>query len=205
MKRNGKISAVIRRLTRSLTAELEKKDAVREKALKDCRQLTRQAARAIQYIHQGEIFAAENTIRETLSLLTDTRSRLKNYPEIAFAGFLHNAEKEVVEAVVFLHCIRKKKFPEPEEFGFDSISYLHGLAESTGELRRFILDGLRKTKHFQWEYYLTLMDTIYSFLINFSFSESLTANLRRQVDYVRSILEKTRSEVTLASLFARKK
>lgn len=205
MKRKEKISAVIKRLTRVLTAELEKKDAVREKALKDCREITRQAARAIQYVHQGQISAAENTIRETLSLLTDTKTNLKNYPEIAFAGFLHNAEKEVVEAVVFLSCIQKRKFPEPPEFGFNSISYLHGLAESTGELRRFILDGLRKTEHFQWEYYLAVMDTIYSFLINFSFSDSLTANLRRQIDHVRSILEKTRSEVTLASLFARKK
>ncbi|HOJ40771.1 MAG TPA: haloacid dehalogenase, partial [bacterium] len=135
-----------------------------------------------------------------LSLLKKTRKVLVGYPEISFAGFLHNAEKELVEAVVLLRYLSAREIPAPEEFGFDPISYLHGLAESTGELRRYLLDALRRQPDFDGEECLKVMDAIYFFLTNFTFPDALTRSLRRQVDYVRGILEKTRADVTLAVL-----
>ena len=44
------------------------------------------------------------------------------------------------------------------------------------------------------------MDEIYYFVLEFQYTDALTRGLRRQVDYMRGIIERTRSEVTSAIL-----
>ncbi|MCM8768344.1 MAG: hypothetical protein NC911_01470 [Candidatus Omnitrophica bacterium] len=204
MVKESKLVSPLKKTEGKLIAFLKKEDTVREKALRNCREITRLAARAIQELHQGRQESAERTIKQAFLLLKESKKILRFYPEIIYSGFLHSAEKEVVEAVVFQRCVLQKAIPCPEEFGFDPISYLHGLAESTGELRRFILDGVRKKRDFPGEMYLEMMDAIYSFLTGFFFPDALTRSLRHQIDYVRGILEKTRAEVTFLVIQSRK-
>ncbi|MCM8820492.1 MAG: translin family protein [Candidatus Omnitrophica bacterium] len=183
-----------------LKAFFEKEDRAREESLKLCREIGRLAADSIKKIHQRHYDKAEAEIKEAIKLLEKTRKLLKPFPEIMYAGFLHSSEKELVEAIVTLSIIRDKNIPEPERYNFDYKSYLHGLCESTGEIRRHILDEIRKGKIDDCEKMLNIMDEIYFFLLNFQFTDAITRSLRRQVDYVRGILEKTRSEVTMAKL-----
>ena len=155
-------------------------------------------------MHQKLYDKAEAGINEGLQLLEKARKVLTPFPEIMYAGFLHSSEKELAEAVITLGIIRDKAIPDPERYKFDYKSYLHGLCESTGEIRRHILDELREGRIKDSEKMLDTMDKIYFFLLNFQFTDAITRSLRRQVDYVRIMLERTRSEVTMAKIYLRK-
>ena len=189
--------ATARRRIRSF---LDREDAAREKGLKACREIIRCAGSAIQSIHRERHEEARKRIDEGLSLLAETRKNLESYPEIRYAGFLHSAEKEIIEALTTFSVITEHSFPDMGKYEFDPVSYLHGIAESVGELRRHLLDGLRRGKIGEAESFLETMDEIYYFLVSFDYPHAITRSLRRQVDYVRSMLERTRSDVTLAVL-----
>jgi len=126
----------------------------------------------------------------------------EKYPEIYYQGFLHQTEKEVIEALTTLKIIKEQDIPEIDSF--DPISYLHGISESVGEVRRHLLDKMREGKKCDFENYLKIMDEIYYFLLNFPYNDAITRSLRRQVDYVRTIIEKTRGEITTYYLFKKK-
>lgn len=193
----------MKKLENKLKNLFEKEDSAREKALKLSRDIGRMSADSIKKIHQRRYSDAEKEIKEALGVLGDAKVVLKDFPEMRYAGFLHSAEKELAEAVITLHIIKDGRVPVPDEYGFDYKSYLHGLCESNGELRRYMLDEIRKGNLTQCEKMLEMMDDIYFFLLNFQYTDAVTRSLRRQVDYVRSMLERARSEVTLARIMPR--
>lgn len=176
----------------------ENEDRIREESLRITREITRISKKSISELHKGRYKFAERYINKAIEELNILKKKLKKYPEIYYAGFLHLCEKEVIEAIISLYLIRKKEIPRPEKYNFDLISFLHGLSESTGELRRYILDNIRKGKIDGIEDYLEIMDIIYNFLLNFNYPENITRSLRRQIDYVRGIVERTRSDITYA-------
>lgn len=190
----------MKKLEKKLKNFFEQEDAAREKSLKLSREVGRMAADSIKKIHQRFYGEAEKEMKEAFSFLKSAKKILKSFPEIMYAGYLHAAEKELAEAVITFNIIKNGEIPSPEEYGFDYKSYLHGLCECNGELRRYMLDEIRKGEIEKCEKMLTVMDDIYFFLLNFQYTDAITRSLRRQVDYVRSMLERARSEVTLAKI-----
>jgi translin len=77
-------------------------------------------------------------------------------------------------------------------------AYLNGLAEAVGEMRRYVLDRLRRGDVATGERLLAVMDDIYSQLITVDFPNAITGGLRRQTDMVRGVLERTRGDLTTA-------
>ena len=75
---------------------------------------------------------------------------------------------------------------------------LNGLAEAVGEMRRYVLDMLRRGEVDGCERLLGAMDDIYSLLVTLDYPDALTGGLRRTTDSTRGILEKTRGDLTLA-------
>jgi translin len=67
-----------------------------------------------------------------------------------------------------------------------------------GELRRYLLDGMRKGDLSQGEELLSAMDDIYNTLVTMDFPDAITGGLRHTTDMVRGVLERTRSDLTLA-------
>ncbi|MFQ5826288.1 MAG: haloacid dehalogenase, partial [Dehalococcoidia bacterium] len=80
-----------------------------------------------------------------------------------------------------------------------SAAYLNGMGEAVGELRRYILDAIRRGDLAPGEELLAAMDDIYGVLVTMDFPDALTGGLRRTTDSVRGILERTRGDITLAS------
>ena len=76
--------------------------------------------------------------------------------------------------------------------------YLGGLADTVGELRRYILDRLRRDDFTRCEQTLEAMDEIYTILVTMDFPDAVTRGLRRSTDMVRGILERTRGDLTVA-------
>jgi translin len=80
--------------------------------------------------------------------------------------------------------------------GREANTWLNGLAEAATELRRRILDIIRHDHSDEAEVLLQAMDQIYSILVTFDFSDSVTGGLRRRTDTVRAVLERTRGDIT---------
>ncbi len=171
------------------------KDAAREKALPLCRDVIRHSSLAIRAVHRQEFEEA----RHSLHAAQDILAQIDETPDIEFkhAGFIKDAQKEFAEGSITLAIVKHESIPGPEELKVDPAAYLNGLGEAVGELRRYLLDGMRRNDLSKSEDFLEVMDDIYSILVTMDFPDAITGGLRRTTDVVRGILEKTRSDLTL--------
>ncbi|MBM4447225.1 MAG: haloacid dehalogenase [Chloroflexi bacterium] len=174
------------------------KDAAREKALRLSREVIRYSANAIRAVHRQEKVIAEQLLSSARALLEElVNDVLQNNDEFAHAGFVHDAQKEFAEASTTLAIVDGKSLPEPEALRISYPAYLNGLGEAVGELRRYLLDSLRRNDLSRCEELLAVMDDIYAVLMTMDFPEGVTYGLRRTSDAVRGILERTRGDLTL--------
>jgi translin len=178
--------------------DFEKRNTVRDKALGQARQLTRFAAHAIRAIHRSEIDQAQSILAEACTLVAAIREDLAGFPDLFFAGYTQDALKEYAEANITCALIQGKALPLPEDLELSYSTYMNGLAETTGELRRRCLDLLRKGYSPEAERLLGLMDEIYSMLVTLDYPDAITDGLRRHTDLVRGIVERTRADLTLS-------
>lgn len=170
----------------------------RDEALKQARQLTRACSLAIRAVHRDDMEAMEANLAEAHSLADFLRNDLKAHPELFFAGYTQDSLKEYVEANVTCALIQNQPLQPPEELGVEDATYLNGLAEVVGELRRRTLDILRSGYSEEAERLLGYMDEIYSVLVTIDYPDAITNGLRRQTDLARGIIEKTRGDVTFS-------
>ena len=172
--------------------------AMRDQALGEARQLTRACSLAIRAVHRGDKEVMEGHLRDARSLADKLRNDLTNHPDLFFAGYTQDALKEFVEASVTCALIQSQPLQTPEELHVEEATYLNGLAEVVGELRRRILDILRSGYSQEAERLLDFMDEIYSVLVTMDYPDAITNGLRRQTDLARGIIEKTRGDVTFS-------
>jgi len=171
---------------------------MREQALGRARQLTRACSLAIRAVHRDDKEVMEAHLTEASSLAEKLRSDLVNYPELYYAGYTQDSLKEFVEANVTCALIQNHPLQTPQELRVEDATYLNGLAEVVGELRRRTLDILRHGYSQEAERLLSCMDEIYSVLVTMDYPDAITNGLRRQTDLARGIIEKTRGDVTFS-------
>ncbi len=188
------LEAMVQRIRSNLAA----KDAAREKALRLCREVIRSSANAIRAVHRGEFDHSRSLLDAAHHFLDEVNETLAQHDDLRYAGFVHDAQKEYAEGSITLKLVLGEALPEPETLGVRYAAYLHGMAEAAGELRRHLLDAIRKGDASRCEELLSIMDEIYNVLVTMDFPDALTFGLRRTTDIVRGILEKTRSDLTLA-------
>jgi translin len=176
----------------------EDKDEAREKSLRLSRNIIRLSGRAIKSIHREQYNDAELLIEDISKLNNEILSLLKIHPDIYHAGFVENAQTEYAEAAIIYHLLTENRIPEPAELNVEDSAFLLGLGDVVGELRRIILDLIRKDKPYDGEKYLEIMDEIFSTIILFDFPDALSKGLRHKGDVARSLVEKTRGDLTIA-------
>jgi translin len=173
------------------------KDTAREKVLPLCREVIRYSSNAIRAVHRQEFDEANGLLKQALNLLNEAEKAVNGYSELGHAGSFRDAQKELAEAAITLALVTKKQTPSPDELGIDFAAYLNGLGEAVGELRRYLLDSIRRDDLSRCEELLAIMDDIYNVLVTMDFPDAITGGLRRTTDVVRGILERTRSDLTL--------
>lgn len=172
--------------------------AMRDQALSQARQLTRACSLAIRAVHRDDKEAMEAQLAEARKLADILRDELKDHPDLFYAGYTQDSLKEFVEANVTCALIQNQPLLTPEELFVEEATYLNGLAEVVGELRRRTLDILRSGYSEEAERLLNYMDEIYSVLVTMDYPDAITNGLRRQTDLARGIIEKTRGDVTFS-------
>jgi len=185
-------------ITEEIRNKLAAKDEAREKMLPLCRDSIRYSSTAIRAVHRQEFGEAQKQVESARKVLAGAEKAVAGYRELANTGTVRDAQKELAEANITLALVTGKKIPGPEELGVDNAAYLNGLGEAVGEIRRYLLDSMRKGNLSRGEELLSVMDDIYSVLVTMDFPDALTGGLRRTTDMVRGVLEKTRSDLTLA-------
>ena len=174
------------------------KNSARDTAIAASRELIRHCSEAIRAVHRREWENAEAKLAVAQQAADDLRAVVANYPDLYHSGYTGDALKEVVEAFATYAIIRDRPLPTPESLHVEGDVYVNGLAEAATELRRFILDILRREDGDarEAERLLDWMDAIYDQLVTFDFPDAITGDLRRRTDVVRGVLERTRGDLT---------
>lgn len=185
-------------ITERIRLSFDARTAARDQALAQARSLTRFCSQTIRAVHREETATAEQNLNEARSLVDAIQTGLAQYPDLYHAGYTQDALKEYAEARIVFSLILGDGLPSPEDLGLEYATYLKGLAETAGELRRRCLDILRHGYSDEAERLLGNMDDIYSVLVTMDYPDAITGGLRRLTDIVRSINERTRGDMTLS-------
>ena len=193
----------LRGLVDGIIADLAATNAAREVGLPACRRVIRSSGSSIRAVHRLDPAAAAALADEAEAALREAQTALAPHPAVAFAGFLHDAEKEYAEARLTAELIAGDALSGPEALRVQPASWLRGLAEGASELRRHLLDRLRDGDLARGEELLGVMDDVYDALVVIDYPDAITNGLRRTLDALRAVLERTRGDVTTTVLQTR--
>jgi translin len=177
--------------------ELREKEEVREKVQTAMRRATRLSKQAILFTHQERHRDAKKLLKEAGELFTELLGIAKDHPDMVYMGMVDAAFQEYAEAQTLLHLVEENRFIGPTELGVPAVSYVLGLADVIGELRRRALDSLRKGDVKTAENCLQTMEQIYVELMSMDEAYMLVPGLRRKSDIARHIIETTRGDITI--------
>lgn len=196
MDRPSSLASSLAPIAEELRAVLDAKNAAREQGLVLSRRVVRLSANGIRAIHRGERQAAEALLEDARQCLEDAGTAMADHPDVRHAGFLHDAAKEYAEARITHALVFGLPIPHPKELAVEAPAYLNGMGEAIGEMRRHLLDLMRRGDLERSEHLLEAMDDIYALLTAIDYPDAMTGGLRRTTDVTRSIIERTRGDLS---------
>jgi translin len=188
--KDASLAEAVRDVVGVLAAREKKQDEL----VGETRLFIRECANAIKALHEDNYAAA----RAATAKLDAQVKALKEKGGGEFDGMLQTPLQEYVEIKCLLALLEERALPSPRELGVDGVSFLNGLADCVGELRRALQIALRKNDHARAEYLFAKMNELYDELMTVKFSASLVGGLRRKTDVLRGQLEQARSEMLRA-------
>jgi translin len=184
-------------IAQKIIAALETKNAARERALAASRKVVQHSAHTIRAAHRAEFAEAAKLLEQARTVAAEMRETVKDYPDLYHAGYVQDALKEFAEASIVTALVQGHDLPDPDALGVEYDSYLNGMGEAAGELRRHALDLMRLGRTREAETTLQWMEDIFSVLVVVDFPDAITGGLRRTADMVRGVLERTRGDLTM--------
>ena len=182
----------------NLSSIFDKLNDIREQSLTTSREIVRECSKSIRNIHRNDEVSAKEHIENARKKLENLKNICSDVSEISYAGYVLDAEREFVEAVMF-YTFEVSGYIEPfNNFNVHPSSYIQGIGDTIGEWRRKALDHLRNLDIKKAETYLAIMEEGMGTLNELDYPDALTGGLRRYADNARSIIERTRSDITNA-------
>ena len=176
--------------------DLREREEFRDEAYSRARKARMLSKQAILYLHNSETEKAVDNLEKATLLLKEINDYSIRFTEIGFYEAVIAARQEFAEASILYGLNVGEGFPVPENIGIAYNDYILGLADVPGELRRQTLDLLRNGDLEKAETNLGIMDDIYLILTGMEDSSLLLKGLRRKLDVMRSVNERTRAEIT---------
>ncbi len=190
---------VLEEVSARIRENFEAKDSIREEGLKISREVVRECRTASFALHGQDFERADKSIKVAGKALEKLEILFKGHADIYHAGFVEHAQQEYSEVSVLSSLLKEEeKVPSPEELRVEYAAYLNGLGDVVGELRRHVLDLIRKESFEKAEVFLGIMENIHAILMDFDYPDAITRGLRRKTDVSRSVIEKTRGDVVNA-------
>ncbi len=185
----------------SIRKRLDEIDDAREELLKLSREMRRKATLAISSIHMRDVRRARELLREAREILR----RINAYRECEiYYPITRDSMQELVEGEILLKIVSENRLEIPHfDVEVHPSSILTGIADAVGELRRYILDLLRKSEIEEAERLIKTMEKIYFSLISFNYPDKIVPGLKSKMDMIRLSLERTKSDLISAMIVAR--
>jgi len=177
-----------------IQAELLSYDKAREELQTLTRSTTRLCSWAIIQVHRGNLSQANKTLNEAKHSLDELQTLLSTHSELPQFGQVLVAFQEYAEAKLLFQLKKSGKVASLKEVGTGSTAYLLGMLDFVGEIRRLILDSLRRGNADDAQKLLTTMEGLYEDLMSLD-RTSILPNYRHKLDAARRILETTRGDV----------
>ena len=193
---------MLEEISARIRENFETKDSIREEGLKISREIVRECRAATFALHSRDFGKANSSIKAAENSLEKLEVIFKGHADIYYAGYVEHAQQEYSEVSVLRSLLmeegKSKSIPSPDELRVEYAAYLNGLGDVVGELRRHVLDLIRRDSFEKAEVFLGIMEDIHATLMDFDYPDAITKGLRRKTDVSRGLIEKTRGDVVNA-------
>jgi translin len=175
-----------------ISKNLEKTNSKREFLIKNNRETVILCSQAIISIHKNDLNIAKKKIAKAKSELT----KLKQKTSGNLVRYIITPEQEFVEAVSLLAVIEGKEIPSVKSLNVSDESYILGLLDCIGELKRQVIDKIRVGDSKRATQLFDVMENLYLLLYPFASYDKIVKETRRKLDVNRMLVEETRSVLT---------
>ncbi len=183
-----KVKPTLNKIAKSLGETQDR----REFLLKNTREIIILCSRSIIAIHKGDLKTGKKKLREAENLLK--KYRKKTTPDLQ--RYLITPEQEFVEAACLIAIVEKKEIPSDKQLAVMPESYVLGLLDCVGELKRKVFDEIRIGRIEEATRVFDVMESLYLELYTFSLYDKVVKESRRKIDVNRILVEDVRSVMT---------
>ena len=188
----GKVKSSIEEASSRLLSKVE----ARDEALLKARKAIRLCGEAISLTHREKISEAKERLREAKSIIEELKVTTRELN----LDVLDVALQEYVEAESLISIMEGREIPSIKELQVTDEAYALGLADLIGELRRRVLEEIRRNNRSKAEHLYEVMKSLYETLWPLEYPRSLVPGLRHKIDVMRRILDETLHDLTLMGL-----
>jgi len=164
----------------------------REFLLKNTREIIILCSKSIIAVHKGDLATGKNNLKQAGILL-------KKYKKKATGGlrrYLITPEQEFVEAACLIAIVEHKEIPSDVKLSVMPESYVLGLLDCIGELKRQVFDKIRTSQIDEAMRIFEIMENLYLQLYTFSMYDKVVKEARRKIDVNRILVDDVRSVIT---------
>jgi translin len=185
-------------LVDKVESELVQLDEHREKVIKLSRKINRVSGKGIARIVKGE--ECGPLLQEARTIISEIGEVMRDLAPISSWKITGSGVEEYVEFEILFAIVFGNDIPDHETLQVPSSLWLTGLADVPGELRRILLNNLIGGKLAEASELLDKLQLIFNQITGLEFSKNIVPNLRRKIDSVRMLLERTESDFAHAKI-----
>jgi translin len=175
-----------------INRELRNIEERREILIKNTRDMVMLCSKSIIALHNNEMDNACIKISQAKIML----DKFKEYAKTDLQKYIAVAEQEFVEAFVLKSIVEESSLPSKIELNVSSSSYLTGLLDCIGEVKRMVYDRMRVGKAGDATKLFAIMQDLYSIVYPFAVYDNLIPGLRRKLDVSKMLIEDIRAVIT---------
>jgi translin len=164
----------------------------REFLIKNTREIIILCSRSIISVHKEDLKTAKKNLIQADLLLKKYRKKATS----DLRRYLITPEQEYVEAACLLAVVEGKEIPTDKKLNVMGESYVLGLLDCVGELKRMIFDKIRTGDINNALKVFDVMENLYLHLYPFSMYDKVVKEARRKIDVDRILIEDVRGAIT---------
>jgi len=164
----------------------------REFLLKNTREIIILCSRSIIAVHKGDLKEGKKNLKQAETLLKKYKKKATGQ----LRRYLITPEQEFVEAACLIAIVEKKEIPSDKKLDVMPESYVLGLLDCVGELKRRVFDEIRIGQIDEATEIFEIMEDLYLQLYTFSMYDKVVKEARRKIDVNRILVDDVRSAIT---------
>ena len=175
-----------------ITKSLGEVQDSREFLLKNTREIIILCSRSIIAVHKGDLVEGKKNLKQADMLLKKYKKKATGQ----LRRYLITPEQEFVEAACLIAIVEKKEIPSDKKLDVMPESYVLGLLDCVGELKRRVFDKIRVGQIDDATKIFEIMEDLYLQLYTFSMYDKVVKEARRKIDVNRILVDDVRSAIT---------